>query len=132
MDLLPRLWLALAALNGLIGVAAGAFGAHGVSDPKVKEWLHTGAEYELIHALAVVACLVAWRLGARAAACAAWLFLAGAALFSGSLYIMALSGQRWLGAVTPIGGLLLLAGWATLAVAAMSAKGSQLDASRRS
>lgn len=120
MDLQSRTWLVLAALNGLIGVGAGAFGAHGVADLKAKDWLRTGAEYELIHALAVVACVVAWRMGAGAAGLAAWLFLAGAAVFSWSLYVMALTGQRWLGAVTPIGGLLLLAGWATLAWAAIA------------
>jgi uncharacterized membrane protein YgdD (TMEM256/DUF423 family) len=120
MDLQSRTWLALAALNGLIGVGAGAFGAHGVADLKAKDWLRTGAEYELIHALAVIACVVAWRMGASAAAFAAWLFLAGAAFFSWSLYLMALTGQRWLGAVTPVGGVLLLAGWATLAWAALA------------
>jgi uncharacterized membrane protein YgdD (TMEM256/DUF423 family) len=123
MPLQSRLWLALAALNGFIGVAAGAFAAHGIADPKAKDWLHTGAQYQLIHALAVLACIVLWRMGARGAGIAAWLFIAGAALFSGSLYTMALSGAHWLGAVTPVGGLLFLAGWATLIGAAIRAPG---------
>jgi uncharacterized membrane protein YgdD (TMEM256/DUF423 family) len=115
-----RIWLTLAALNGLIAVAAGAFGAHGVSDLKAKDWLRTGAEYELAHALAVFACVFVWRMGAGAAGIAAWLFLIGAALFSWSLYLMALTGQRWMVLATPLGGLFLLAGWATLAWAAFA------------
>ena len=112
----PRIWLTLASLWGFIGVAAGAFGAHGVSDPKAKAWLETGGHYQLIHALAVFACFVVWRLlEATAAGVAAWLFLIGALIFSGSLYLMAFGGPRILGAVTPIGGVLLLAGWLTLA-----------------
>jgi uncharacterized membrane protein YgdD (TMEM256/DUF423 family) len=117
----PRLWPALAALSGLIGVAGGAFGAHGAATPLAKELLRTGADYELVHTLAVFACLAVWRPGARLASLAAWLFLVGSALFSWSLYGLAVTGQRWLGLVTPFGGLLFLAGWATLAVAAFGA-----------
>jgi len=120
MDLQTRAWLALAALNGLIGVGAGAFGAHGVSDLKAKELLHTGAEYQMIHALAVFACFVLWRAGASVAGIAAWLFLAGCVLFPGSLYMLALTSQRWVGPITPIGGLCFLLGWATLAWAAFA------------
>jgi uncharacterized membrane protein YgdD (TMEM256/DUF423 family) len=117
----PRIWLTLASLWGFIGVAAGAFGAHGVADAKAKGWLETGGHYQLIHALAVFACYVVWRLmDAGAAGIAAWLFLAGALIFSGSLYLMAFGGPRILGAVTPIGGLLLLAGWLVLAWATFS------------
>jgi uncharacterized membrane protein YgdD (TMEM256/DUF423 family) len=112
----PRIWLTLASLSGFMAVGAGAFGAHGVDDPKAKAWLETGGHYQLIHALAVFACFVAWRiLQAPAAGIAAWLFLVGALIFSGSLYLMAFGGPRILGAVTPIGGVLLLAGWLTLA-----------------
>jgi len=110
-----RLWLILAALSGFSAVAAGAFGAHGVSDLKAKDWLRTGAEYQMAHALAVFACFTVWRMGASLAGVAAWLFLIGAALFSGSLYLMALTPQRWMVLATPIGGLFFLAGWATLA-----------------
>ena len=115
-----RVWLVLAALSGLIAVGFGAFGAHGVSDPRAKELLRTGAEYQMIHALAVFACFSLYRAGAPAAGIAAWLFLAGALLFSGSLYGLALTPARWFGPVTPVGGLFFIAGWATLAWAAFA------------
>jgi uncharacterized membrane protein YgdD (TMEM256/DUF423 family) len=117
----PRLPPALAAACGFLAVAAGAFGAHGVSDPAVKALLHTGSEYGLVHALAVFAALSVERQGGRAARLAAWLFVAGGAVFSVSLYLLALSGMRWLGAVTPLGGLMLLAGWVALGAATLSA-----------
>jgi uncharacterized membrane protein YgdD (TMEM256/DUF423 family) len=118
----PRLWLTLAALEGFMGVAGGAFGAHGVGDPRAKALLETGGHYQLVHALAVFACLAALKLlGARLAAASAWLFLTGALIFSGSLYLMALGAPAILGAITPIGGVLLLAGWLTLAWACFTA-----------
>jgi uncharacterized membrane protein YgdD (TMEM256/DUF423 family) len=102
-------WIAvLAALSGAIAVGAGAFGAHGASGPSA-EWLKTGAHYQLIHA---VVALVALRMDARGPAS---LFLAGGALFAGTLYLMALGAPRWFGAITPIGGALLIAGWLWLA-----------------
>jgi uncharacterized membrane protein YgdD (TMEM256/DUF423 family) len=102
-------WLAiLAALSGALAVAAGAFGAHGASG-QVAEWLRTGAQYQMIHA---VAALVAAGLGARGPA---WCFVAGGAVFAVTLYAMALGAPRWLGAVTPIGGVLLIGGWLWLA-----------------
>jgi uncharacterized membrane protein YgdD (TMEM256/DUF423 family) len=107
--------LAFAALQGFAAVAAGAFAAHGVSDPAIRDWLRTGAQYGLAHVLAALAVLAVLGAGARGAKLPAWLFLAGAAVFSGSLYLMALTGMRWLGAVTPIGGLSMLAGWACFA-----------------
>jgi uncharacterized membrane protein YgdD (TMEM256/DUF423 family) len=103
-----NLLMLLAALSGAIAVAAGAFGAHGASGPAV-EWLRTGAQYQLVH---VVAALIALRLEARGPA---WLFVVGAAIFAGTLYLMAIGAPRWLGAVTPIGGALLIAGWLWLA-----------------
>jgi uncharacterized membrane protein YgdD (TMEM256/DUF423 family) len=117
-----RAALVLAALSGSMAVAAGAFGAHAASDPQTKAWLQTGGQYQLIHALAVFACLALQRAyaGAPAAALAAWLFLAGGLIFAGSLYLMALTGARALGAVTPVGGLLLLGGWLALAWAAFA------------
>jgi uncharacterized membrane protein YgdD (TMEM256/DUF423 family) len=121
----PRIWLTLASIWGFIAVCAGAFGAHGVSDPSAKAWLETGGHYQLVHALAVFACFVVWRLlQAPAAGIAAWLFLAGALIFSGSLYLMAFGGPRILGAITPIGGVLLLAGWAFLAWACFAGANS--------
>jgi len=112
-----RVLLGLAALVGFLSVAAGAFGAHAATGA-AKDWLRTAGEYGLIHALAVFAAASLIREGSRLAGVAAWLFLAGAAVFSGSLDVMAVSGQLWLGAVTPVGGLLLLAGWASLSIAA--------------
>jgi uncharacterized membrane protein YgdD (TMEM256/DUF423 family) len=111
----PATWTRLAAVSGLLAVAFGAFAAHGVQDPKAAEWLRTGALYQMTHALAVVAALAMARAGARRTGLAAALFLAGTALFSGSLYAMAFGGPRLLGAVTPLGGLAFLAGWAVLA-----------------
>lgn len=103
-----RLVAILAALSGALAVAAGAFGAHGV-EGQAAEWLRTGGQYQLIHA---VAALVALRLRAVAPA---WLFVGGAAIFAGTLYAMAMGGPRWLGAVTPIGGASLILGWLWLA-----------------
>jgi uncharacterized membrane protein YgdD (TMEM256/DUF423 family) len=116
-----KLWIRLAALSGLISVAAGAFAAHGVADAAPRDWLRTGANYEAIHALAVLAVAALFPAGARRAAWPPPLFLLGSLLFSGSLYAMALGAPRWLGAVTPLGGLLFMAGWAALAWAAAEA-----------
>jgi uncharacterized membrane protein YgdD (TMEM256/DUF423 family) len=99
----------VAAISGAIAVAAGAFGAHGATSLEAKDWLRTGGQYQLIHA---VAALVALRLEARGPG---WLFVIGGALFAGTLYAMALGAPRWLGAVTPIGGAALIAGWLWLA-----------------
>ncbi|WP_375428402.1 DUF423 domain-containing protein [uncultured Sphingomonas sp.] len=104
----------MAALSGAIAVAAGAYGAHGAHG-KAAEWLSTGAQYQLVHA---VAALVAMGMGARGAS---WAFVAGAALFAGTLYLMAAGAPKWLGAVTPIGGLVLIGGWVWLAWAGVRA-----------
>jgi uncharacterized membrane protein YgdD (TMEM256/DUF423 family) len=101
--------MVLAALAGLACVGFGAFAAHGAPDPRAQEWLRTGAQYGMIHSLAVFA--AAW-LGSRPAAT---LFLAGVLVFAGTLFAMALGAPRWLGAVTPLGGLSLMAGWGALA-----------------
>lgn len=100
--------LVLAALSGAMAVAAGAFGAHGATG-QAAEYLRLGGQYQLIHA---VAALVAASMGWRGPG---WLFVAGAAIFAGTLYLMALGAPRWLGAVTPIGGTLLIGGWLWLA-----------------
>jgi uncharacterized membrane protein YgdD (TMEM256/DUF423 family) len=100
----------LAALSAAIAVMAGAFGAHGASG-KAAEWLRTGAEYEMVHALGA---LVAARM--LKAPLAALLLLAGSMLFAATLYAMALGFPRWLGAITPIGGVGMIAGWLLLAV----------------
>lgn len=109
-----RAWLTLAMASALVSVCVGAFAAHGGSDRQASELLRTGAQYEFMHAMACVACAVFMGLGARGAARAPALFLAGTALFSGSLYAMALGGPKWIGAATPIGGLLFIAGWLIL------------------
>lgn len=102
-------WIAiLAALSGAVAVAAGAFGAHG-AEGKAVEWLKTGSHYQLVHA---VAALIALRLDARGPAVT---FVVGGAIFAGTLYLMAIGGARWLGAVTPIGGAALIVGWLWLA-----------------
>jgi uncharacterized membrane protein YgdD (TMEM256/DUF423 family) len=106
--------VAVAAMLGFLGVAFGAFAAHGLTDPAAKGWMQTGAQYNLTHALAALlaACMP------RPAPGAAIAFLAGTIVFSGSLYAMALGGPRLLGAVTPLGGVVFLTGWVLLAMAA--------------
>ena len=102
-------WLGiLAALSGAVAVAAGAFGAHGAGE-RAAELLRTGGHYQLVHA---VAALIALRLEAKGPG---WLFVAGGALFAGSLYALAAGAPRWVGPVTPVGGVLLIAGWVWLA-----------------
>lgn len=114
----PRLWTSLAAVTGLIAVAMGAFAAHGMSDPTARELLRTGAQYAGLHAVATLACVGLIAAGARRARFAPGFFLGGIVLFSGSLFALALGAPRWTGAITPIGGLLFLTGWAVLAWAA--------------
>jgi uncharacterized membrane protein YgdD (TMEM256/DUF423 family) len=110
--------LTLAGAFGFSAVALGAFGAHGLRDrlaPPMLEIYRTGVLYHLVHALAVLAvALAADRL--RRPRLVGGLFCAGIAIFAGTLYLLAITGVTWLGAVTPIGGLLLLAGWAALIV----------------
>lgn len=118
-DVTPRSSAAVGAVFGLLAVAAGAFGAHSLKtllDPDRLAIFETAARYQMYHALALVCCGLAERqLGGRACRAAAWAFLAGILLFSGSLYALAFSGQRWLGALTPLGGLAFLIGWGLLA-----------------
>jgi uncharacterized membrane protein YgdD (TMEM256/DUF423 family) len=113
-----RTWMTLAAIGGLFSVAVGAFAAHGVADPLAREWLRTGASYGFMHTMATFACATFMQIGARRARFAPAFFLPGVVLFSGSLYAMALGGPRWLGAVTPVGGVLFLIGWGVLTWAA--------------
>jgi uncharacterized membrane protein YgdD (TMEM256/DUF423 family) len=112
-----RLWMTLAAISGFVSVAAGAFAAHGLTD-RASEVMRTGASYEFMHAMATFACAIFMQLGAQRARFAPACFLAGTVLFSGSLYALALGAPRWIGIITPFGGLLFLAGWAVLAWAA--------------
>lgn len=108
-------WIRLAALSGLASVIAGAFGAHGVADPMVKELLRTGSTYGLVHALSTIAAVILARQSGRGVGVAPGLFLAGELMFCGSLYALALDAPRWVGAVTPLGGLCFMGGWAALA-----------------
>jgi uncharacterized membrane protein YgdD (TMEM256/DUF423 family) len=120
---MERLLLAAAAISGAISVAAGAFGAHALKarlSPDLLAVFETGARYQMYHAIGLA--LAAWaasRFGDGAAAWAGGFFLAGTLLFSGSLYALALTGVRGLGAVTPFGGVAFIAGWIALALAAL-------------
>jgi len=101
-------WIRIGAAVMFLGVAAGAFGAHALKtrvEPSLLPVFETGVRYHLLHGLAIF--IAAW-LGASRAG---WSFLAGVVLFSGSLYLMTLTGARWLGAVTPLGGAAFLLGW---------------------
>lgn len=112
-----RKWVSAGALWAAIGVALGAFGAHGLEgkvEANALQWWETGVQYHLWHALGVVA----FGLFASARDVPAWpaaLLLAGSAIFSGTLYAMTLAGPSMLGMVTPIGGLLMIAGWVAFA-----------------
>ena len=114
-----RHFFGIGALSAFVAVAAGAFGAHalrGALSPDLLDVFETAARYQMYHALALLA--VGWassRGPSRAATLAGWLFVAGTILFSGSLYTLSLSGARWLGAITPLGGAAFLGGWLALA-----------------
>jgi uncharacterized membrane protein YgdD (TMEM256/DUF423 family) len=113
--------LLTAGLLGAAGVALGAFGAHGLRarlDARALEVWETAVRYHLVHAVALLA--LALSPHAAQLRTAGWLFAAGIALFSGSLYALALGGPRLLGPVTPLGGLALIAGWLWIARAALS------------
>ena len=115
------------ALLALLAVALGAFGAHalrGLLDTKAEGWWQTASHYQMWHAIALVALSAVPLRGVRPAALLLGL---GTILFSGSLYAMALGGWRWLGMVTPLGGLLMLAGWLVLALAAWRAGDEGLE-----
>lgn len=120
-----RLFLGVGALSAGLAVAAGAFGAHGLRAHVAPEMLavfETGARYQMYHALALIA--VAWVAGrdaARSVRVAGVAFVVGTLLFSGSLYLLALTGIRWLGAITPLGGVAFLIGWGCLAWSALRA-----------
>lgn len=107
----PAVIARLAAVSAAVAIGAGAFGAH-AAQGRAVEWLHTGAMYQLIHAVAVIVLLPRNRA-------AAMLMLAGATVFAFSLYAMALGAPRWFGAITPLGGVAMIAGWLWLAAARM-------------
>ncbi len=117
---MDRFFFTLGAASAFLSVAAGAFGAHSLRGRLTAELLavfETGARYQMYHALGLMA--AAWAVTRSPGSLpqwAGWLFTVGTLLFSGSLYALALSGMRWLGAITPLGGIALLAGWGCLAL----------------
>lgn len=119
---MDRLFTAIGAVSAFVSVSAGAFGAHALKarlPPDLLAVFETGARYQMIHALALLA--VAWaitRWPQRATAASGWCFIGGTVIFSGSLYLLALTGARGFGAITPVGGVLFLVGWLLLAYAA--------------
>ncbi|GMV05319.1 MAG: membrane protein [Gemmatimonadota bacterium] len=116
---MERTFFALGSVLALLGVAAGAFGTHGLRGTISAQDLatfDTAVRYQLIHALALLA--TAWaatRWPGASVQAAGWLFVVGTVVFSGSLYVLVLAGQRWMGAVTPLGGVCFLLGWGLLA-----------------
>jgi len=116
-------WFAAGAIVGAIGVILGAFGAHGLRErisPEMLAVFETGARYHMIHALALLCVgMVSDRRPSRWVEASGWGFAIGIVLFSGSLYLLAVSGIRSLGAITPLGGLAFIAGWLALAMAAI-------------
>ena len=119
---MDRTFLLIGALAGFLAVTFGAFGAHALRErlsPEMLAVFETGVRYHMYHALALLLVSAMMpRLGGWLVVTSGWLFTAGIVLFSGSLYLLALTGVTSLGAITPIGGLAFLAGWACLAIAA--------------
>jgi uncharacterized membrane protein YgdD (TMEM256/DUF423 family) len=129
-------WLRIGAIWGFLAVSMGAFGAHGLQDrfrslgelpnglaaERLQTNFQTAAQYHMYCALAILAVglLAAMGRDGTALQLAGWLFLAGSLIFSGSLYVLSVTGLKWLGAITPIGGVAILAGWLALAIAAGS------------
>ena len=122
---MERIFIVLGALSAFIGVAAGAFGAHGLKSRISTEMIsvyEVGVHYQMYHAFALIA--AAWvqsKWPSALVTTGGWLFVIGTILFSGSLYFMSWSGIRWLGAITPLGGLAFLSGWVCIACAAWRA-----------
>jgi uncharacterized membrane protein YgdD (TMEM256/DUF423 family) len=119
---MDRTFLLVGALAGFLAVTFGAFGAHALRErlsPEMLAVFETGVRYHMYHALALLLVSAMMpRLGGWLVVASGWLFTAGIVLFSGSLYLLALTGVTILGAITPIGGLAFLVGWACLAIAA--------------
>jgi uncharacterized membrane protein YgdD (TMEM256/DUF423 family) len=123
---MERVFFGLGSISAGLAVALGAFAAHGLRariSPEALQTFETGARYHMYHALALL--VVAWaatRWPGGAVTAAGWLFVAGTLLFSGSLYLLAVTGVRVLGAITPFGGLAFILGWLALAWAAWAAR----------
>ena len=118
------MWTYVAAAMGSSAILLGAFGAHGLQDKVSPEHIanwETAASYHLVHALAILVLALFAQATGRAVTLPAGLFSAGILCFSGSIYILVLTGQKWLGPITPLGGLLMAAGWLALIPLARSA-----------
>jgi uncharacterized membrane protein YgdD (TMEM256/DUF423 family) len=125
----PRVLIVIAAIAGALAVAIGAFGAHGLADLLQSKGLEaelvqrriaqfdTGARYHLVHAVVLLALLPLLQQGGKWIAASAWMMTAGMVFFSGSLYVLVVTNTPWLGAITPIGGVLWIAAWILLAFA---------------
>ena len=115
---MDRFFFAAGSISAFLAVALGAFAAHGLKgklEPEMFAVFEVGARYHMYHALALLA--VAWassRWPGTAVTAAGWLFIAGTIVFSGTLYLLSVTGLRWLGMITPIGGLAFLVGWLLL------------------
>ncbi len=128
MDSIAKLFLSIGSISGALAVMLGAFGAHGLkeklSEKMLANWM-TGVEYHFYHTFALlVVGLLAMKIQSGLLTASGWSFVAGILLFSGSLYAMVPTGITRLGAITPIGGLLFIAGWTLLAAAAWKGLGS--------
>ena len=111
------MWTLIAAISGALAVVAGAFGAHGLRDRVTPEQLNTwstACQYHLLHSVVLLALALYAAGDDRGIRLPAVLILVGIVLFSGSIYLLVLSPQRWLGPITPLGGLFLIAGWVSL------------------
>lgn len=119
---MERFFFVAGSISAFLAVALGAFAAHGLKNRLAPEMLtifETGVRYQMYHSIALLA--AAWatsRWPGAAVTASGWLFIAGIVIFSGTLYILSLTGVRWLGAITPLGGVAFLAGWLLLAWAA--------------
>ena len=126
MSTLAKLFLFVGGANAAVVVLLGAFGAHGLKARLSSEMMaiyHTAIQYHLFHALGLIAIglVVAWLPGASYLKWAGWIMLVGIVLFSGSLYVLSVTGMRWLGAITPFGGLAFIVAWVLFCVAVLKA-----------
>lgn len=124
---MARILIIIAAVSGFLSVVIGAFAAHGLKKalaPEMIEVVKTGVQYQMYHALALlfVALILVHKPATTGLKASGWAFILGSLMFSGSLYALALGAPRWLGPVTPLGGLCFLVGWVLLAVAAWRMK----------
>ena len=116
---MSNLFIGIGALSALIAVAAGAFGAHGLKQilsPDMLATYHTAAEYQFMHSIGLIVIGTLHKVSARSShISSAWTMLAGIIIFSGSLYVLSLTGVKWLGMITPIGGVCFIVAWLILA-----------------